>query len=174
MNSFTVIFGQPCRDTGESFIGNTSALACDVVPLSYTLPRKQFPELRQKTSGLPNFFFPAAERWVKWRCLLLRASRDSSFLSYWTTWQSWMASTCSCTFPFTFLRDGTRHVNTIVITATWMIYTSIITNHKAGQWLKSSTLTEANSEKRLVRFRSLSRRWRKRQWWSKGERMNCK
>lgn len=45
MNSFRVIFGQPYCDTGESFIGNTSALACDVVPLSYTLLRKQFPRV---------------------------------------------------------------------------------------------------------------------------------
>lgn len=145
MNSFRVIFGQPYCDTGESFIGNTSALACDVVPLSCTLLRKQLPESRQKTSGLPDFFFPAAERWVRCRCLLLRASRDSSFLSYWTTWQSWMASTCSCTFPFTFLRDGITHVNTIVIATTTVIYTSIRRNSEAGQWLKMSALTEASS-----------------------------
>lgn len=111
MNSFRVIFGQPYCDTGELFIGTKSTLACDVVPFSYTLlcfRKKLFPELRQNTSGLPDFFFPAAERWVRWRCLLLRASRDSSFLSYWTTWQSWTASTCSCTF--TFLGDRTRLV----------------------------------------------------------------
>lgn len=62
MNSFTVIFGQTCRDTGESFIGNKSALARSVVPLSYTQFGKTVPELRQKTLGLPDFFFPAAER----------------------------------------------------------------------------------------------------------------
>lgn len=65
MNSFRVIFGQPFRDTGELFVGNKSALACDVVPLSYTrlsFRKKQFPELRQNTSSLPDFFFPAAER----------------------------------------------------------------------------------------------------------------
>lgn len=36
MNSFRVIFGQPYSDTGELFIGNKSALVCDIVPFSYT------------------------------------------------------------------------------------------------------------------------------------------
>lgn len=179
MNSFRVIFGQPHRDTGELFIGTKSVLACNVVPLSYTplsfrRKKKQFPELRQKTSGLPDFFFPAAERWVRWRCLLLRASRDSSFLSYWTTWQPWTASTCSCTFPFTFLRDRTRNVNTAVITTTIMIYTYIRNNYKVLCRAILINFIWSQFWERLVWLGSLSRSWHERQWWSKGERINGK
>ena len=123
--------------------------------------KKQFAKMRRNTLGLPGFFFPAAERWVRWRCLLLRASRDSNFLSYWTAWQRWTASTCSCTFPFTFLRDRTRHISTIVITTKIMIYTHIINNYKV---ICSTFFNWSQFWERLVRFSSLSRAWRDQQW----------
>lgn len=144
MNSYRVIFGQPYRDTGELFIGTKSALAWDVVLLSYTLPsfgkKKVISNWRKKkkrknTLSLPDFFFLAAEPWVRWRCLLFRASRDSSFLSYWTTWQPWTTSTCSCTFPFTFLRGRARRVNAMIITTRIMIYMDIINKYKAEKQL---------------------------------------
>lgn len=78
-------------------------------------------------ASLPDLFFD--ERWVRWRNLLLRASRDSNFLSYWTTWQPWTTSTCSCTV--TFLRDRTWNVNAAVIKAAIMIYMFIISNYRA-------------------------------------------
>lgn len=144
MNSYAVIFGQPYRDTGELFIGTKSALAWDVVLLCYTRlkffwgKKKSLQTEKEKkktktknTSSLPDFFFLAAELWVRWRCLLFRASRDSSFLSYWTTWQPWTTSTCSCTFPFTFLRGRARRVNAPIITTRIMIYVDIINKYKA-------------------------------------------
>lgn len=172
MNSFRVIFGQPYRDTGELFIGNKSALACDVVPLSCTRL-----SLRKKSSfqcwGRTHQAYPISSS-------LQQSDESGGAVSSYVPPETAASS-------HTGQRDS--HGRRPPAAAHSHSHSCETEQDMSKQWSYDDLCTYQQQlqsraivinfsfnysqfEERLVWLSRLSRCWRERQWWSKGGRIN--
>lgn len=177
MNSLRVIFGQPYSDTWELFIGNKSALVCDVVPLSYTLfsfRKKAVSWIEAEHTRPTRFLLPCSRAMSQVALSPLTCLQRQQLPLILNNVTAVDGVHLQLHIP---VHIPERQNKTCQHNGNNNNYNDLSVYHQQLQ--NRATVINFNLNwgqfwERLVWLSSLSRGWRERQWWSKGERINGK